>query len=294
MALKLKVRTQFPANVIATSPIILTKNGLTYTFTFDSSALVINADAIVLGSQTGTGPLVHANDPTFGNITIADNKAITVGSSSPAPGTYNRIELNGPAGGSNSGAIIYAKYGGATGWAIGNMSAVDGGAFSLTTVFRSFNGLRFEVNGVSAGFMTLDSSGNLATTNAGVGMLRVKASAVDFNSANTDTPINIVLPAGFTKYLLYTVAINNASQTLTTATAGVFSAAAAGGTAVVTGGSAITVNTAAANTAGNNQYMTFTAAGVSMLNFATLYFRVANAQGAPATADVEVFYLPVA
>lgn len=37
MALKLKTRAQFPAVVTATSPIILTKNGVSYSFTFDES-----------------------------------------------------------------------------------------------------------------------------------------------------------------------------------------------------------------------------------------------------------------
>ena len=39
MALKLKTRTQFPANVTATSPIVVTKNGVTYSFTLDANAV---------------------------------------------------------------------------------------------------------------------------------------------------------------------------------------------------------------------------------------------------------------
>jgi hypothetical protein len=39
MALKLKTRTKFPAVVSATSPIVITKNGVSYTFSFDASAL---------------------------------------------------------------------------------------------------------------------------------------------------------------------------------------------------------------------------------------------------------------
>ncbi|HEY1215343.1 MAG TPA: hypothetical protein VGE93_17060, partial [Bryobacteraceae bacterium] len=37
MSLKLRIRPQFPAKVEATSPIVLTKNGSTYTFSFDMS-----------------------------------------------------------------------------------------------------------------------------------------------------------------------------------------------------------------------------------------------------------------
>lgn len=121
-------------------------------------------------------------------------------------------------------------------------------------------------------------------------------SNVNFNSANTDNAINISLPTGFTRYRVVGLQLDNPSQTLTTATCGLFTATAAGGTAVVASGSAITVSTAAANT--NNNMMGFTivnpnTTAYSVSSVPTLYFRVQNPQGAAATGSVTVQIQPI-
>jgi hypothetical protein len=64
MALKLKVRTQFPAVVSASSPVTVTKTGVSYTFGFDVTALrtaldpyyaVTNLNSLILnGATSGT------------------------------------------------------------------------------------------------------------------------------------------------------------------------------------------------------------------------------------------------
>lgn len=124
-----------------------------------------------------------------------------------------------------------------------------------------------------------------------IGVYAVVAKAVNFNAGNTDTQIPIVLPPGHVNYRLETLYIANASQTLTTATFGLFGAAGGAGTVVIAGGTAITVSTAAANSGNNMQ----TVAGNSSvsLNLSTLFFRVGTAQGAPATGDVIISIRPL-
>lgn len=119
-------------------------------------------------------------------------------------------------------------------------------------------------------------------------VLSFSSTDVNFNSANTDNAISIILPSPNSRYLVTAVRISGASQTLTTATAGLFTAAAGGGVAIVAGGSAITVSTASENTNNNTQSMTVANSGTQSYNAATLYFRVATPQGAAATGDVTI------
>lgn len=116
---------------------------------------------------------------------------------------------------------------------------------------------------------------------------------VNFNAGNTDTQIAVALPPGYTRYKVSKVTICNASQTLTTATAGLFTQAAGAGVAIVTAASAITVATAADNTANNTQDMTVNNAGTIDYNVTPLFFRVGTAQGAAATATVILTVTPL-
>lgn len=118
------------------------------------------------------------------------------------------------------------------------------------------------------------------------------ATAVNFNSANTDTTITITLPTGFTKYVVSRVYIYGASASISTATCGLFTAAAAAGFAIVASGTAITVTATAAATANSAQIMTLVS--TSFFTGTSLFFRVQTAQGSPATANVvvEVLMLP--
>lgn len=128
---------------------------------------------------------------------------------------------------------------------------------------------------------------------AAIGRLQVTATAVNFNSANTDTPITINLPTGYSRYRVTDVVISGASASLTTATCGLFSVTGAGGTAIVTSASAITVSTASANTNNNAQALTVNNSGTAAYNFATLYFRVQTAEGSAATGNVSITYEPL-
>jgi hypothetical protein len=118
-------------------------------------------------------------------------------------------------------------------------------------------------------------------------VLVFKIPAVNFNSV-ADTAFAINLPLGYTRYRLVEVTITNASHTLVAAQFGVFTATAGGGTALITGGTAITVSATTDLTANNMETIAATSAVISVVQATTptLYFRVTNAEGAAATADV--------
>jgi hypothetical protein len=114
------------------------------------------------------------------------------------------------------------------------------------------------------------------------------ASAINFNSANSDTTITINAPSGYNRYKITSVIISNASQTLTTATVGLFTAAGGGGVAIVTSATAVTVSTASANTNNNMQTLTVNNQNTTSWTLSQLFFRVQTAEGAAATADVQI------
>lgn len=119
------------------------------------------------------------------------------------------------------------------------------------------------------------------------------ADLVNFNSGNTDTAITINLPAGVTNYKISSILIANPSASLSTATFGVFTAAAAGGTAIVTAATAITITTASGNTNNNMMSATVNNQNTMSFNLTTLYFRVATAQGSAATGSVIIHVQPL-
>lgn len=144
----------------------------------------------------------------------------------------------------------------------------------------------FKLNGTNAG--------TVAQMQAALGypfIIGGSATGVNLNSANTDTTITITSPTA--NYRINQILLTNTGTTasLTTATAGLFSAAAGGGTVVAANQalSGITSNTVdvAINQFGlvvaNNAYS----------NFSQLFFRVGTAQGASATGNVYVVIQPL-
>jgi hypothetical protein len=120
--------------------------------------------------------------------------------------------------------------------------------------------------------------------------------SVNFDNAGGDTQFIISLPPGYTRYLVTSVRISNASTSLTTATAGLFTSPLGAGIAIVTGGSAITVSSTTDAT--NNNAMSFmvnNSATTSYLvaNETNLYFNIGVAEGAVATANVTITIAPL-
>lgn len=110
---------------------------------------------------------------------------------------------------------------------------------------------------------------------------------VNFNQTNTDVPLTITLPGNVERYVVNSVRLANASASISTATVGVFTAAAAGGVTIAAN-QAITVTSATTDANNNTQSLTLTNANTESYNDTTLYVRIGTAQGSAATADVIV------
>jgi hypothetical protein len=125
------------------------------------------------------------------------------------------------------------------------------------------------------------------STNSKTGLGRFVYQGVDFNAGNTDTPIKISTVSN--TYRVSSMSITNASQTLTTATIGLFTGA--GGTGTLIADTAVTVATATVGDVNSMQVLT----GPTTINTdaTTLYIRVGTPEGAAATADVivDIMYL---
>lgn len=119
-------------------------------------------------------------------------------------------------------------------------------------------------------------------------MIGGSVTGVNFNSATTDNSITISSPTP--RYFINTVRISQCSGTITTATFGLFSAAAGGGVAI-TATTTGTVSTAADNTLNNGQSVG--AQTATNFTLGTLVFRVIGAEGSAATCNVDVGIVPL-
>lgn len=116
------------------------------------------------------------------------------------------------------------------------------------------------------------------------------AKAVNANAATTDTAaIPISVPSS--TYYIEKIWYSNASTSLTTATAGVFTLAGGTGVTVVTD-AALSGLTAAAVGATGSAISPTIASTTEAFNVSTLYFRIGTAQGAAATLDVRIYCRP--
>jgi hypothetical protein len=113
---------------------------------------------------------------------------------------------------------------------------------------------------------------------------------VNLNTTNTDTPITI--SSSTPNYQIRLVAVSNASTSLTTVTAGVFTATGGGGTTVSANQALSGITSTTANSASNGIALTLANPG-TWFNSATLQFRTGTAQGAAATANVYIFIAPL-
>ena len=130
---------------------------------------------------------------------------------------------------------------------------------------------------------SLDQPGNIA-------FKRYTFTGINMNVATTDHTLAFTLPTGTTTYEVSECIIWGASHTLTTATAGLFTAASGGGYGSgICADQAITITSGTANTDLNAQSLTQAtdpAAKLTCFTANPLYFRVGTAEGATATANV--------
>lgn len=127
----------------------------------------------------------------------------------------------------------------------------------------------------------VSTSNNPVTQGSNALRLLAVAKGVNANALG-DTAMQVI---NATNWSATTVVLSNASISLTTAAAGIFTAVSAGGTAVRTNAalSALTASTVTSAAAA-------TAAAIALNTTAqTIYFNVATAQGAAATLDVYVY-----
>lgn len=104
--------------------------------------------------------------------------------------------------------------------------------------------------------------------------------AVDLNVPTSDNAVTMLS----SRYILREVIVENASVNLTTATAGVFTAA--GGSGTIATDQALSALSA---TTKFKELVLDVVASTDVITAGTLYFRVGTAQGAPATANVFFF-----
>ncbi len=146
----------------------------------------------------------------------------------------------------------------------------------------------------SDGTNFLSAQLNAADINPVAAQISLKLTAVNFNSGNTDNPITITLPTGYTRWRYNFSVINHPSTTMSTATFGLFTAAAGGGTELLSATTTVAITSTSENTNGNTQSPAgFTNASTQSFNAGTIYFRIINAQGGAATADVIVVLIPL-
>ena len=125
------------------------------------------------------------------------------------------------------------------------------------------------------------------------GVFNAVISGVNFSLFNTDFPISLPLPTGFTRYRIHDIIISGASASLASATCGVFTQAGGLGQAIVTGSTAVTITATAADTINNMQVLTINNQNIVAWSDTTIYFRVQTNLGTFQTASVTVNYEPL-
>lgn len=140
------------------------------------------------------------------------------------------------------------------------------------------------------------TSGTLATT-ANTTIIGGSAASVNLNSV-ADTSVTITSPTSRYRVIGLHIENNGSTASLTTAQFGVFTGAGATGVTIWASGTALSpITTNAANTAANSHFFgspaTTQPTQVTLTGIVTLFFRVTQAQGAAATANIWFIIQPL-
>ena len=164
---------------------------------------------------------------------------------------------------------------------IGSISEGDGSTFTEDAKFDgSFANINTPARATNFMLGTAAAAGSQAPS------MQYRITGVNFASANTDNPITLVPPAGFTRYRLIAVEVSGPSATMASSTFGLFTAAAGAGVAMIPSGTANTITTAADATNNNAQLVNGTNAATMTYTATTVYFRTQTASGGAATGNV--------
>lgn len=282
--------TLSPADLLGSA----TTPALQFTQTWNTTGVAIACDIRII--NTASSPLSRGFRIRGGAAGATEIFSIFADASNPTLTMLGRSIFAAPP---SSATFIYSSTVG-----VAFINAAGGAflSFLSNSGVWSFNGATsgthtFTAQANASGASTLpNATGELWNTGLGVPGALFNV-AVDFNTANTDYPITVNLPAGFTRFLILGCRVVNTgtAASINTATAGLFTSAAGGGTALVASGTALSGLTSnAAGTSGSKADLTLTAAASNAYHTdTTMFFRVQTAQGAAASGFVQLQVLPL-
>lgn len=143
----------------------------------------------------------------------------------------------------------------------------------------------------STGF-NVDGGGTITGLPLSSALIRYAFKSVNFNQTNTDVALTFTLPTGIARYTVNAVRLSSASASISTATAGLFTATGGAGQTIAAN-QAITVTQTATDTNNNTMFMALTNANTEAYTDTTLQFRLGTPQGSAATADVILIIIPL-
>jgi hypothetical protein len=266
-------------NAVGSGTISLNPSG-TGSINLYRNTFILNDTNPTLTLGVSGGSLAHISTPGTSGLAFTSNGNDQV-KILDTPSANRQITMTGSNGGNPTLAT--------TAGSLAITPAVVGAA----GINGSMAGSSIKCNSSPTPATSTDCSAPLAQAVLGQGIISFGVTGVNANSANTDTPITITLPTGYTKYRMQGVFSYNPSTSLTTATAGVFTGAGGTGTTVVTSAALSSLTTNTAGSSGSLFAHPVVNVNAAFFNSATLFYRIGSAQGSAATVDVLIQIVPL-